>query len=356
MFRLSTFTPNFKKALVTMDANANTEEFCAYYNAKDAILYALAIGFGSDPERSEKDLQYLYEEQSDPKFAVVPTFCLALTFLADKGSGYNSSGIPSFPPPIMRSMGVLPRRFLRSEIFLDSFPVLHTWQSISFHRDIPAPGSESVRTTLQGRFISLAPKSVGTFVTTEMSVSLPHEDGPDRDLCTMQSTALVLGVSSEDVVSFDSGIAKRTMYRPVSTHQPALFEAEYTVPPNQALLYRLASGDSNKIHVDASSVPMLDSPRPLLHGLCTLGISTRFILQWANDNYRNPHIRHLEARFSKPVFIGDRISVKVWSVEDTAECVKHLAFIVRNMDTGEIVVDKGCAVVECQEAIGRSRL
>jgi acyl dehydratase len=94
----------------------------------------------------------------------------------------------------------------------------------------------------------------------------------------------------------------------------------------------------------------------LLHGLCTLGIATRFILQWLNDNYKHSHIRHLEARFSKPVFIGDRISIKVWSVDDSTECVKQLAFIVRNIDTGEIVVDNGYAVIDCQEVIGRSRL
>jgi acyl dehydratase len=324
----------------------------ASYNAKDVILYALAIGFGSEPERS--DLRYLYEEQSG--FSVVPTFCLALTFLADKGSGFNSSGIPSFPPPFMKSMGLLPRRFLRSEISLDDFPVLHTWQSISFHRDVPTPGSGSVKTTLEGQFISVLPKSVGTFVTSETSVCLPNEHGPGRALCTMQSTALVLGVSSEDVIAFDSGIPRRTMHQPASSSQIVIFEAEYTVPSSQALLYRLASGDSNKIHVDASLVPMLDSQRPLLHGLCTLGIATRFILQWSNDNYKHSHIRHLEARFSKPVFIGDKISFKVWSVDDTAGSVKQLAFIVRNVDTGDILVDKGCAVIECQEAIGRSRL
>lgn len=343
---------------MTMEVNPSMDAFYASYSAKDVILYALAIGFGSDPERSEKDLRYLYEEQSDPNFSVVPTFCLALTFLAEKGSGsgLNAIGIPSFPPPLMKSMGVLPRRFLRSEISLDEFPVLHTWQSISFHRDVPAPGSGSVKTSLEGQFISVAPKSVGTFVTTEISVYIPNEQGPGRVLCTMQSTALVLGVSSEDVVTFDSGIAKRTMDRPASSSQTILFEAEYTVPPSLALLYRLASGDSNKIHVDASLVPMLDSRRPLLHGLCTLGIATRFILQWLNDNYKHSHIRHLEARFSKPVLIGDNLYVQVWSVDDTAECVEQLAFIVRNIDTGDILVDKGCAVIDCQEAIGHSRL
>jgi acyl dehydratase len=189
-----------------------------------------------------------------------------------------------------------------------------------------------------------------------MQFILSNEHGPAKALCTMQSTALVLGVSSEDVVTFDSGITRRTMYRPASSSQTILFEAEYTVPPSQALLYRLASGDSNKIHVDASLVPMLDSQRPLLHGLCTLGIATRFILQWLNDNYKHSHIRHLEARFSKPVFIGDKISIQVWSIDDTEVCVKQLAFIIRNMDTEEIVVDKGCAIIECQEATGRSRL
>jgi hypothetical protein len=114
-------------------------------------------------------------------------------------------------------------------------PVSH--MAIIHHRDVPAPaGSGSVKATLEGQFISVAPKAVGTFVTTEISACLPNEHGPSRALCTMQSTALVLGVPSEDVVTFDSGITtKRTMYRPVSSSQTVLFEAEYTIPPSQAL-------------------------------------------------------------------------------------------------------------------------
>jgi len=333
------------------------DEFYAFYKAKDVILYALAVGFGSDPERSaEGDLRYLYEGQVDPIFEVLPTFCLALTFLADKASGADIGGIPSFPPPLMRSMGVLPRRYLRTDITISTFPVLHTWQSVSFHRKLPIPaGSGSVKTTLRGHFLSVNPKSIGTFVTTETTVDLSNERGLGKTLCTMQSTALVLGVPEDIVIAFDSGMDRHARYKPSDESNP-IFETEYVVPPNQALFYRLASGDSNKIHVDASAVPMLDSSRPLLHGLCTIGIVARFILQWTNDNYKHANLKHLEARFRKPVFIGDRICVRVWIVDGGAGCDKHLAFTVRNAATKDVIVDNACAIVECLEDTKRSRL
>lgn len=180
----------------------------------------------------------------------------------------------------------------------------------------------------------------------------------------MQSTALVLGIEEDDVVAFDSGVALNARYPTMSSLQSTttktLFEIDYVIPPNLALLYRLASGDSNNIHVDASAIPMLDSSRPLLHGLCTLGIVARFLLEWSNDNFNNSTLQHLEARFRKPVFIGDTISVKVWgfddSKQDTASTCTRLAFNVSNATTGEVIVDKACAIMECRGAVVRSRL
>ncbi|VEN53332.1 unnamed protein product [Callosobruchus maculatus] len=59
---------------------------------------------------------------------------------------------------------------------------------------------------------------------------------------------------------------------------------------DQAALYRL-SGDRNPLHIDPSFAAVSGYDRPILHGLCTLGFSARFV---------------------KPVYPGQTLRVDMW--------------------------------------------
>lgn len=327
--------------------NRSVNDFSVSYTTKDVSLYALSIGFGSTMQDYEHDLRFVDEEH--PEFTVVPTFCLALIFWTqNNGSVGNSSTMPPFPPPMMKAMGVLPKRFLHGDVSLGDYPVVHTSQSISFHREMPVPQFNKVMTTLRGKFLAVAPKSVGTFVTTEAEIYENSWLVRSNLLCTVRSTMVILGLPTAQVLPFTDPYSEPT-YFAFHGEKQFLFEVNCEVAPNTALLYRLASGDSNRIHVDPFAVPLLggvDSDsgigsRPLLHGLCTLGIATRIILQYMIRQQNDLSVRYLEGKFVKPVFVNDLITVQAWKLIDLHDDIIRVHFITRKTNTEEVLLDNG---------------
>ena len=53
---------------------------------------------------------------------------------------------------------------------------------------------------------------------------------------------------------------------------------EIKLLPNQNALYRL-TGDKNLIHIDPAIAKKAGFDQPILHGLCTLGISSRAVFE-----------------------------------------------------------------------------
>ena len=411
------------------DCDDDVGAFRASYTTKDLILYALSLGFGSNPQQPEQDWRFVHEEH--PDFTAVPSFALVLPFWARRQQQQqpiqNSTAttpffdLPRFPPPMMRFLGVLPRRLLRqNNVDLQEYPIIHAFQSITFHNDLRVPAATAassrtkqartrskvglpdtaaadvdsgdndifVTTLLRSRFVAVVPKSVGTFVTTETTIDeeIMPSGSAVRPLCTVQSTALILGLD-EDLVepwlapesSSASSHKTSTKWNIKLRKVSMLFEETCTIHPNQALLYRLASGDSNVIHVDPTAVPAsfngAASARPLLHGLCTMGMAARII--WQHHEQQQQHqmvdrhggrrhwsTRRLQGRFVKPVLVGDTLVVQAWQVkgkdkefddhDDHDNSKFWIDFVVRNKTTGEPVLDQGRMVLVSSSS--RSRL
>jgi acyl dehydratase len=326
----------------------NSDYFVASYNQRDLILYALSLGFGS---HETEELKYLYEKH--PHFVSVPTFCVVLDFWATKrGKGDGTSyTIPPFPTDSMSSTGTIPVECFLGED-ASQFPLIHISQSLMWHCSLPVPSTttSNIRTRLEKRVLSVTPKSIGTFVTSETTIA---EDASDTPLCTLQSTFLVLGMPKDAVIPMNiSDIAPETAKVAIPKHQAPDFEWTYVTAPTQALFYRLASGDSNKIHVtgdeamaSALGLPVKDAKKPILHGLCTLGIAARAILLYTDEGNKQVTFSQLHCQFSKPVLAGDALRVKIWDASKNAMDIstRQLTFVVVDKNTGEVVVDKGCA-------------
>jgi acyl dehydratase len=107
--------------------------------------------------------------------------------------------------------------------------------------------------------------------------------------------------------------------------------------PQSALIYRL-SGDYNPIHVDPEAATKAGFERPILHGLCTLGIATRAILsRFANG--ASGRLRSLSLRFSRPVFPGETIRTEFFASGGA------IRFRSRALERDVVVLDRGMAVV-----------
>ena len=83
---------------------------------------------------------------------------------------------------------------------------------------------------------------------------------------------------------------------------------------------------------------MAGFPRPILHGLCTYGLTCRAVLQTYAD-YQPERIKSHQARFSSPVFPGETVTVDLWRDGET------VSFEARVKDRGVTVIKNGKTVL-----------
>ncbi len=276
---------------MNLDAVGSTSEpVTRSWTSTDCLLYALGVGAGAlDPTGYE--LEYTTENSAEVEQRVLPTFA---TIVGLGGAGRSSLG--TFDPAML----------------------VHGEQSIEMHGAIPPTGTVTTTGTVAGIF----DKGSGALVVLE-SDSVDATTGERRF-----SSRSALFIRGEGGFGGDRG--------PSSSAAPPEGEADevvsYTTRPDQALLYRL-SGDRNPLHSDPVFAKRAGFDRPILHGLCTYGFTGRALLHTlcGSDPTR---FRSMHARFSRPTFPGDTLTVSMWVGAGEA------AFRTENQ-RGETVIDGG---------------
>lgn len=260
------------------------------WSERDIILYNLGVGAG-DPPTDPAELKYVYESElvASPSFGTIPPFAFIMGFVAVEGL----------------------------EISLAQ--VLHGDQRLTIHGPIPTTGTVSQC----GRVVDVFDKGRGALVVVEV-VSVLESTG--EPLFTNRSGIYVRG---EGGFGGDSGPEAAN---PVPERVPDHVVESVTLP-QQALLYRMASGDRNPLHADPAFAALAGFERPILHGLCTFGIATMSVVETAlsGDPSRAASI---EARFTGHVFPGETLVTRVW-VEDggvvfTTEAKERGATVLAN--------------------------
>jgi len=110
--------------------------------------------------------------------------------------------------------------------------------------------------------------------------------------------------------------------------------------PEQALLYRL-NGDLNPLHSDPDFAKKAGFERPILHGLCTMGIVCHALLR-VLANYDEGRLKMMRVRFADVVLPGETVRTEIWS---------DGSFRARVVERNVVVVDDGSVIIATEPSV-----
>lgn len=260
----------------------------------DTILYALAVGLGADPT-DPRQLRYVYEDGLE----ALPTFA---SIMAIRYGWTRSAAIGSAGKAVQAGI------------------------SVELPRPLPTSGHFVGRT----RLVEAVDKGPGraAILATE------------REITSAEDGSIVARVGATVLLREDGGFGgPATSSLPDHPAPQRAPDATADMPtlPQSALVYRL-TGDRNPLHADVDAARKTGFDRPILHGLCTFGVAGHAILREACD-YDAARIAAIGARFVRPVYPGDTISVDVWRDGN------DVRFTGRVATRGDVVLTDGYAVL-----------
>jgi acyl dehydratase len=232
---------------------------------RETMLYALGIGMCADPMNLD-ELPFVYERE----LKAVPTLASVVAWGAQPGN-----------------------------MNINFMMVVDGERTITFHKPMPGIGN----IVAESRVVGAWDKGQGKGAVISTETVLREKAGGDK-LVTLLGSLFARG---------DGGFGGPKEGQPEPHQVPARVpdkSVDLSTQPGQALLYRL-SGDRNPLHADPEFAKMAGFPRPILHGMCTYGITCRAVLQ-TYAGYDPKRFKSHGARFSAPVFPGETITVDMW--------------------------------------------
>jgi acyl dehydratase len=242
------------------------------WDHKDIQLYHLGIGAASNPDKHSPatdpdELRYTLES----RLHVLPSFVTVAGGALAAAGGLFSPGID-----------------------VDLAAVLHGGQRIELHRPVPVKG-DAVQSS---RIAAVYDKGKAAVIVLR---SAAEDDG--GPLWTSDTRIFVRG---EGGFGGERGPSDRLG---LPAREPDL-TVERPVREDQALLYRL-SGDWNPLHADPDFAKRAGFDKPILHGLCSYGITLKAVVDTAlgGDVSR---VRVYDTRFAGVVFPGETLRIHMW--------------------------------------------
>jgi len=272
------------------------------YDNQKVIQYALSVGAGMDPGDPD-ELQFVYELNRGG-FRSLPTFAVIFPF----GAMEQIVTVPGLKFNFMN--------------------LLHGEQYLEVKRPIPIEAT----VTNSAHISQIYDKGSGALVI----VDIHSVDENGDEIVFNQASLFIRGIGGFGGERGPSG----QINIPPDREPDAIFSDKTS--ENQALHYRLASGDRNPLHADPALAAMVGFERPILHGLCAFGFAGRAVLkQFAgNDPAR---FKSIKTRFSKHVFPGESLISEMWQDSDT-----RILFQSKVLERDEIVLSNGAVELHAE--------
>ena len=239
-----------------------------FWRSSDVQLYHLALGAGADP-MDPRELRYL----TDGAPQVLPTF-------SSVAASFHMTEVPrvSFPG-----------------IDIELSRVLHASEAVTVAAPLPPSGSARA----VSRITDIWDKGKAAVILTETAVTDPG----GTVLWTAKRSIFARG---EGGFGGDRGPSATVAMPDREPH----IQIDIPVLPQQALLYRMC-GDRNPLHSDPEFAAAAGFPRPILHGLCTYGMTCKALVDAVLDGDAS-RVGGYGARFAGVVFPGETIRLSAW--------------------------------------------
>ena len=249
------------------------------WDSDRALLYAVGVGAGLDDP--QKELQFTTENTPGQPQQVIPSFATIMGLQSDwlELLGWKAEG-------------------------LSPIGMVHGEQSVTLARPLPVSGKAQLSTIMRGVY----DKGSGALVVKET-------------LITLADTQEYLGSTCTKIFAQGKGGfgGPRKPAGEIPWQQPETRPDETISLPvglNQSLIYRL-SGDRHPHGTEMSRARADGFEKPIYYGLGTYGVACRALLRGLCDG-DVARFGHMEGRFSKPVYPGDRLDTCIWRTDEGA--------------------------------------
>lgn len=266
------------------------------YTERDTMLYALSVGMG---RVMPADLSFVFEQ--------------GLQALSTQAS------VIAWDDGWQERTG------------MDISKVVHGEQRVTLHRPLAPSGR----------------------VLSKFRIAEAFDKGPGRGAVLLAETLLLDAVTGDKLATLVSSVFARgdggfggPGGRGPAPHVVPLRAPdriiEVAVRPEQAMYYRLC-GDRNPLHVDPAFARAAGFDKPILHGLCSWGMSAAVVVREA-CNGQAALLEHFEARFTAPVYPGETLSIQLW-IDGTAVSLR-----TKVVERDVVVLDHGLAKLQSEKA------
>ncbi|KAI1852697.1 hypothetical protein JX266_002238 [Neoarthrinium moseri] len=262
------------------------------YTDRDSMLYNLGIG------AKRTDLSYIFEGAED--FQVLPTFGVIPQF--DVNTPYTMDEVvPNFNPMML----------LHGEQYLEI-------------KKYPIP--TAAKTKNLAKLIEVVDKGSAAILKGGVT-TVNAETG--EEIFYNESTVFLRGCGGFGGPKKPEDRGAATAVNTPPKRMPDVVVEEKTTE-EQAAIYRL-SGDYNPLHVDPNFAKMGGFKRPILHGLCFMGIAGKAVYEKFGP-YKN-----IKVRFAGTVLPGETLVTEMWKEG------KKVIFQTKVKETGKPAISGAAA-------------